>query len=235
VLQVFTTDEFADWFAGLDDVRAEEVATALELVAELGALRAAPGSRESLLWYEDARLFSRPGAVRWELEDWGAVRDYARRVLEALESPRFVARLTRLPPAQAASVFESVERLKRVADPRGRWTKARVVAEPSSPRSSADDPCAELRRIYLNVLAEAGFEVKDLPAHSRALRELSRRLPAPGFRLLYGVDVERELAVFVLGEPLDRAYYGDSVRRAERSWKAYLAGNLAALEAVRLR
>lgn len=34
-----------------------------------------------------------------------------------------------------------------------------------------------------------------------------------------------------LGEALDRAYYGDSVRRAERRWCSYLERQLAASEA----
>ena len=95
-----------------------------------------------------------------------------------------------------------------------------VPPEPRpQPQPQTQNACAELRRIYFDVLAAAGFELTDLPAHSLALRELSRRLPAPGFRLLYGVDAERERSLFVLGERLDRSYYGDSVRRAERLWK----------------
>jgi len=42
------------------------------------------------------------------------------------------------------------------------------------------------------------------------------------------VHVERNIALFVLGEWLDRSFYGDSVRRAERSWKQFLDGDLRA-------
>jgi len=52
MLEPLTTDEFAQWFGGLDDQAAEDVATALEIVERLGPDEAAPGSRESLLWYE---------------------------------------------------------------------------------------------------------------------------------------------------------------------------------------
>jgi len=79
-------------------------------------------------------------------------------------------------------------------------------------------------------VAEAGFELGDLPVHALSLRELSRRKPAPGFRLLYGVDAERERALFVVGEWLDRSYYGDSVRRAGRLWQRFLRGQLRAHE-----
>ena len=39
-----------------NEADAEDVATALEVVEQLGPSRAAPGSRESLLWYEPSSL-----------------------------------------------------------------------------------------------------------------------------------------------------------------------------------
>jgi hypothetical protein len=51
---------------------------------------------------------------------------------------------------------------------------------------------------------------------------------------LYGVHVEQKTALFVLGEWLDRSFYGDSVRRAERMWKQFLDGQLRA-EPAQLR
>ena len=63
---------------------------------------------------------------------------------------------------------------------------------------------------------QPGFVVKDVPAHSLALREISQRVRTP-FRLLYGVHAERETALIVLGEHLDRSFYGDGVRRASGS------------------
>jgi hypothetical protein len=238
VLRLLTTDDFAQWFAGLGDPAAEDVATALEIVAQLGPEKAAPGSRTSLLWYEHPSISHVPGPswIVGELEDWGDFRDYAHQILQAIESPRFTARLMRLAPSEAARVFESIERLKRMADPRTRWTfKVHAAGTASETAAAGTDERqqgarAELRRIYLDVLAAAGFELIDLPAHSLALRELSRRLPAPGFRLLYGVDAERERALFVLGERLDKSYYGDSVRRAERLWQRFQQGTLRANE-----
>jgi hypothetical protein len=89
--------------------------------------------------------------------------------------------------------------------------------------------------MFLAALEAAGFEATDVPAHTLALRELSRRRPGPGFRVLYGVNAEREAALFVLGERLDRSFYGDSVRRAERMWKQFLEGTLRAIEPAQLR
>jgi hypothetical protein len=238
VLHLLTTEEFAEWFAALDDAAAEDVATALEVVEQLGPARAAPGSRESLLWYEhpSASRFEDPYSIAWDLEAWGGFRDYVSQILRQLQSPRFASRLSRLGPDQAALVLKSVKQIKRVTDPRTRWAmKWRGAALTRASTGPAEDACAEVRRLYFSALEAAGFEVKDVPAHSLALREFSRRLPAPGFRLLYGVNGERETALFVVGEWLDRSFYGDAVRRAERLWKEFLDGTLRAVEPAQFR
>src|SRR5882724_2416781 len=145
MLQVLTTDEFAEWFGALDESAAEDVATALDVVERLGPSQAAPGSRESLLWYEHPRVsrFHEPGSIAWDFEDWGAFRDYARRVLLRIESPRFAARLARLGPRETAVVFESLRQIKRAADPRARWT-LKLGEAPRDPSSAArsTDACA---------------------------------------------------------------------------------------------
>lgn len=237
VLKLLTTDEFAAWFAALDDATAEDVATALEVVEQLGPARAAPGSRESLLWYEHPRMarFEDPFSLARDLEAWGSFRDYVKRVLDELGSARFVSRMSRLPSAQADAVFKSIKRIKRVADPRRSWA-LRLTGLASSRASVPPlDACAEVRRTYFAALEAAGFELADVPAHSLALRELSHRLPPPGFRLLYGVNVAQETALFVLGEGLGRSFYGDSVRRAENLWKQFLEGQLRTHEPAQLR
>jgi hypothetical protein len=236
MLHVVTTEEFAQWFGALDDALAEDVAAAVDVIEQLGPERAAPGSRESLLWYEHPLMarINEQHPLAWELEAWGAVRDYARQLLVKLESPRFGSRLERLPAAQATAALQAVKRIRDVADPRMRWA-LRLHGVVRGARSPADDACAELRRAYFAALEAAGFLVADVPAHSLALRELSRRHPAPAFRLLYGVHAEQEAALLVLGERLDRAFYGDSVRRAEATWKQFLGGTLPALQPMQLR
>jgi hypothetical protein len=234
-VQIKTTDDFAEWFGALDDVTAESVAAAIDVVERLGSDRAAPGSGELLLWYEHplSSDFLRPYSFAAELETWGPFREYVGRVLERLESPRFVARVMRLPLRDAETVLELVERIRRRVRPQLAWAVALRRLRQKGTLEDAADALAEIRRLYLAALGAAGFEVADVPAHSLALRELPRRSPAPGFRLLYGVDAGRDLALFVLGERLGRAFYGDSVRRAESAWKQFLGGGLPA-DALRL-
>jgi hypothetical protein len=238
MLQLLTSDVFAEWFAALDDKAAEDVATALDVVEQLGPTQAPAGSRESLLWYEHPSVsrFAPSDSLAWDLEAWGCFRDYARQVLEKLESPRFVSRLSRLGSKEATRVLKSIQRIKRAADPRMRWT-LKLAGDPFALAAAVrgEHACAEVRRIYFEALEAAGFSVADVPAHSLALREFSRRAPGPAFRLLYGVDVEHETALFALGEWLDRAFYGDSVRRAERMWKQFLEGDRHAVGPAQLR
>jgi hypothetical protein len=238
MLLLLTTDAFAEWFAALDDKAAEDVATALDVVEQLGPTQAPAGSRESLLWYEHPSVsrFQSSDSLDWDLEAWGCFRDYAKQILETLESARFASRLCHLDPKQAAAVLKSIREIKNATDPRLRWA-LKLAGDPFglAGKVRPEDACAKVRRMYFAALEAAGFKVTDVPAHSLALRELSRRVPAPAFRLLYGVDVERETALFVLGEWLDRSFYGDSVRRAERMWKQFLDGQLRAVEPAQLR
>jgi hypothetical protein len=239
VLQLLTTDDFADWFASLSDSVAEDVATAIDVIERLGPERAAPGSRELLLWYEHpaAARFEVAGSFAHALEAWAGYRDYAERVLEQLQSHRFVSRVASLPASDGTKVLDLIGQIKRHADPRARLTlrSLGLPVEGASGENDERDPCAELRRSYLAALALAGLEVTDVPAHSLALRELATRVPTPGFRLLYGVNVVAGVALVVLGERLDRRYYGDSVRRAERAWKRFLEGDLRGRETPALR
>jgi hypothetical protein len=238
VLELVTTEAFAEWFSALDDDLAEEVATALDLVEALGPERAPAGSREALLWYEHASAadFRMADSLAWEFEAWGAFREHAQRILRQLESARFVARLAGLGSDEASRVLKAVRRIRRLADPRKRWTPGLVAARSGvGALEFSEDAGAELRRLHFEVLEAAGFALADVPVHSRALRELARRAPGRAFRLLYGVDCERSRALVVLGERLDRSYYGDSVRRAERLWQAFLDGTLSNVEPLALR
>jgi hypothetical protein len=242
MLQVLTTDEFAEWFASLGDAEAEDVATMLEVVERLGHERAAPGSSELLLWYEyprtagfGERSLDYEQALDFEIHAWGVFRDYAGRVLKALESPRFAARVSRLTSNQADAVFAAIKNIKMAVHSRARWALKIGEHTRAAPGKAAEGACAEVRRLYFAALEAAGFEAADVPAHTLALREMSRRRPAPGFRILYGIHGARETALFVLGERLDRAFYGDSVRRAESMWTQFLDGTLRATEPALLR
>ncbi len=238
MLDLLTTDSFADWYASLGDKDAEDVATLLDVVEQLGPAQAPPGSRESLLWYEHPNVsrFLQSDSLAWDLEAWGCFRDYAKQILAKLESPRFTSRLARLGSIEAARVLGIIRGIQQATDPRMRWT-LKIVGDPwgRSADLRPENACSEVRRRYFEVLEAAGFKVEDVPAHSLALRELSRRAPAPAFRLLYGVHGERKTALIVLGEWLNRSFYGDSVRRAERTWKQFLDGGLTTAQPVQLR
>jgi hypothetical protein len=241
MLKLLTTDEFAQWFATLDDDMAEDVATLLGIVEELGLGQAAPGSRETLLWYEHPLYRQRVSPVSMAgsaatIDGWIELHDYAKSILRALEAPRFTSRLARLDTKHSAAVFEHVKEIKRVTDPRA---ASQLLSRESRPADDEQAPfqsaIARIRRAYFAALEAAGLTVNDVPAHSLALREVSRRVPGPPFRLLYGVHAAEKAALFVLGERLDRSFYGDSVRRAEKAWSGYLSGTLEAAPPARAR
>jgi hypothetical protein len=238
MLELFTSGDFADWFDELDDATAEDVATALDVIERLGPGESPPGSREALLWFEHASMarFVASDSLAWDVEAYGVFREYTAQVLKVLESPRFVARLGRLDSKAAGRVLAAVRELKRAADPRLRW-QLKLGGDPCGAAAAVrpETATSAVRRLYFDALEAAGFEVAEPPSSARALREFSRRHPGPAFRLLYGVHAERGTGVVVLGEWLDRSYYGDSVRRAERLWQGYLQGELAALERAPLR
>lgn len=221
MLEVLTTDEFAAWFTKLPNDVAKDVADTLDVIERLGPEKAPPESHELLLWYEheSAARFREglKGSIAFQLEAWGAFRDYVTKVLAKLESESFMSRVARLDEASGARVVDAIKRIKRTADPRARFALQHL---------KTTDARAEVRRAFFDALEAAGFSVTDVPAHSLALREISRRLPEPAFRILYGVHAERGVALVVVGEMLDRCFYGDSVRFAERTWKKFIAGDL---------
>ena len=93
----------------------------------------------------------------------------------------------------------------------------------------------DVRHWYFAALAAAGFDLEDVPAHSPALREIALRTRGPGLRVLYGIDAPGARGLVVLGEWLDRSFYGDSVRRAEQLWQQFLGGTLAAIRPATAR
>jgi hypothetical protein len=241
VFELLTTEVFAEWFAALDDAVAEDVAATVEVIAQLGTVSEAPGSSEWLLWYEhpshaeQVRRATPEQLQRYEegirmANQWGAFNGYVRRVLKHLESPQFVGRVGRIAPEAAAAVSNAVSRIRAALKARQLAMSGLVVRGPI-PEERAFQRLMDLtdvRHWYFAALSAAGFTVEDVPAHSLALREISLRTTAPGLRLLYGIDVPRARGLVVLGEWLDRSFYGDSVRRAEQMWQQFLGGTLAA-------
>jgi hypothetical protein len=253
VLQLLTTDDFAYWFTAQDDRTAEDVAATLEVIASLGIAKEAPGSTEWVTWYEDPGFAARVGlrgtapiddpAFSRFVRTWGVFNGYARRVVKHLETPQFKARLAVLPEPQAAAVAAAITRIKKATTRRvlamSEYLLKSRIALGLRPLTAAQEAgltafaeLDEIREAYLQALAAAGFEVVDVPAHTRALREIVLRTPAPGLRLLYGVDEQGNRALVVLGEPMDRprGFYGDSVRRAEQLWNQFLQGDARATQ-----
>jgi hypothetical protein len=237
MFRLHTTEDFAAWFSGLRDGVAEDVAATLDVIERLGADTEAPGSSEWLLWYEHPSMAERVRRVSagertlmaWGLryvEQWGAFLGYTRRALKHLESPQFSARLARLSPDQAGAALFAVSRIRAALKSR-QVAMAGLGASRPAPDSAAFLELVDLtdvRHWYLAALAAAGFAVQDVPAHSQALREIALRQRAPELRILYGVDAPRACGLVVLGEWLDRSFYGDSVRRAESTWRQFLDG-----------
>lgn len=255
-MRLLTTVDFASWFGALDDRTAEDVATTLDIIEQLGVDKEAPRSSEWLTWYEAPELSERlrglglgprgpmdPAVARF-FDEWGAFNGYTRRVVKQLESPTFVARLRELESRAAERVADAIARIKKTTTRRllavsEYSVRHRLGLRPPTPAQAAQlaafTDVEEVRGAYLAALEAAGFTVVDLPARSSALREIASRAPAPGFRLLYGVDAPRARGLVVLGEPMDRTFYGDSVRRAERVWAEFLAGELRASQPRRAR
>ena len=216
--ELLTTDEFANWFRGLDDPAAEEVAVAIELIASLGSERTVPHSSELLLWYQDLG----PVDSRWGLS-FDAYLEFSRRVhglLAHLQSPFVQGRLRELPLERATLASAAISALH--AQVRGqRLYRLGVEKDPDAPERA----WAEARRHYAAALEAIGLSERPVPAHSSALRQLELRKQEPGSRILYGVDVPRQRALLVLGEPLDRRAYGPSVRRALSVWQRFLVAD----------
>jgi hypothetical protein len=254
MLELLTTDGFAAWFSGLAAGPAEDVAATLEVIVQLGTRAEAPGSSEWLLWYEHPSVSQRPlpdlsersapEIVRFS-SDWGHFNGYVRRIVKHLESTQFVARLSRLSSADADGVAEAVGRIRRLAtirllslsdlQTRGRLSPIRSPSPSTAAALAHLVDVSAVRECYFAALAAAGIEVVDVPPETAALREITLRSTPPGMRLLYGIDEPKARGLVVLGEWLDRTFYGDSVRRAEALWAQFLEGRPLAMQAAGVR
>ncbi|MGD0678650.1 MAG: hypothetical protein ABSC94_24850 [Polyangiaceae bacterium] len=177
--------------------------------------------------------------------DWGRFVGYAKRVVKHLESPQFVARLARLSPEKAAIVAGAVQRIRLTSTTRhlnlaALQTKRRYFIGQQPTARDLETLAgfldeSEVRSAYFAALAAAGFEVEDVAPQPAALREISLRSTPPGLRLLYGIDESKGRGLVVLGEWLDRSFYGDSVRHAEATWAQFLEGRPLATQPASAR
>ncbi len=247
MLELLTTDAFATWFSSLPAAPAEDVAATLEVIVQLGTRTDAPGSSEWLLWYEHPSVSQHtsqrvapalpPELVKFS-QDWGQFKSYVTRVLKHLESKEFCARLASLSPAASAAVAAAVQKIRRISTSRTLAVSDFALRRRRSPRAAVVEAAvrlpdlSEVREAYFAALAAVGFEVAEVSERSLTLREISLRSTSPGLRLLYGIDEPRNRGLVVLGEWLDRDFYGDTVRLAEALWRQFLEGRPVSTQAA---
>jgi hypothetical protein len=145
----------------------------------------------------------------WELLSW------MRRSLSLFDSERFRSRVSSLKPEAAASALHRVERVRQMLS--GARQQLVLTGKVS------DDTFKEISEAVDAVLSAAALEIADPAVHALGLRELRVELPNRLGRVLYGVDPGAKRVLLILGEALDRTYYGDAVRLAEKQWNEYLA------------
>ncbi|HKO89989.1 MAG TPA: hypothetical protein VJU61_02490, partial [Polyangiaceae bacterium] len=162
-------------------------------------------------------------------------------VLGCLESPAFLARFLKLDAERARTTQTAIERLRSVVKgavvqlmlaahplPRAVVAPGEAPLEgPARALATAWNAAAELspgdavQSALQEVLALVGLVPEDVVDTESGLRELDLSDVAPPLRLIYALDVPRRRVLMILGEGLDRAYYGDSVRFAEQRWRQY--------------
>ena len=94
--------------------------------------------------------------------------------------------------------------------------------------STAAQPAARVYRIgilasQLTTAEMAGPRTLSPPINAllSGLRELCIDNVQPQLRVLFGLDFPAQRLLAIWGEPLERRYYGDSVRHAEQRWRQY--------------
>ncbi|HEY2407921.1 MAG TPA: hypothetical protein VGI10_18060 [Polyangiaceae bacterium] len=254
MFDVIACEEFESWYKSLPEANAESVSSAVDVLAELGPALGPPRSSELLLWFdgvpgmgrralrddprewlENLRAPTAPAGVQdylrlrfgsgqkpadakleaqsqnlWQLLAW------KRRSLSLFDSARFRARLGALAPDAAAAVLRGVEQVRRML----KQAREELVRVNQTHR----DLFGEIDKVVDAVLTTAGLALADPALHAPGLRELRVAFGSRLARVIYGLDPSAERALLLLGEPLERAYYGDSVRRAETRFAEYLAG-----------
>lgn len=216
MFQVVPEPEFAAWFESLPEPLAEEVATAVDLAANVGSLIAPERLSRLLLWFDGTA----PGGGT-ELDVPGL--QYASQYLMwhqevrlCLESAVFRQRLEHLDPKAAAQALSQVERLRH----RLHWTRLASNVTPWA-YSAAPTDASGLRAAFLELLGLLGLEPQVVLGSGSGLRELCIDNVQPQLRVLFGLDFSAKRLLAISGEPLSRRYYGDSVKHAEQRWQQY--------------
>lgn len=234
MFQVIPEPEFETWYESLPEPLAEEVATAIDLAASASQLIAPERLSRLLLWFDGTGSgcgpeLGVPGLV--EVPGWPELPTarahgyliWHQEVLLCLESAPFKERLARLDPALAALALTQVERLKRKLHATrfaGTWSPWSPGGPQGSKAKTDADPSG-VRQTFQGLLSLMGLEQEVVLGSGSGLRELCIDNVRPQLRVLFGLDFPARRLIAILGESLDRRYYGDSVRKAERRWRQY--------------
>jgi len=225
MFEVIPQPEFEAWYEQLPEALAEEVTAAIDLAASVGGLAAPERLSRLLLWFDggEATGVSASSARLDPLAHGAAPGSLARSYLEwhhevvlCLGSPVLQERLARLAGPRAAQVLREVERLKRrlhfqrMSSNYAPWSVGR-----------AGLGAENLRRSFVELLSLLGLDPELTLGSGSGLRELRIDGVSPALRVLFGLDFPRRRLIAILGESLDRRYYGDAVRRAEQSFQRY--------------
>ena len=220
MFQVVPEPEFSAWFESLPASLAEEVATAIDLAASVGALMAPERLSRLLLWFDGTGSGTGPELDVPGLDHVHHYLTWHHEVRLCLESSVFRERLERLEPKLAAQALRQVERLQRqlhvsrLAGNASPWAHG----SPSPPPPAAP---TGLRGSFLELLGLMGLTPPGVLGSGSGLRELCIDNVQPQLRVLFGLDFPAQRLLAIRGEPLDRRYYGDSVQHAEQRWRQY--------------
>jgi hypothetical protein len=97
---------------------------------------------------------------------------------------------------------------------------ARAAARQPLPARPLPDP---VYLALLESLRQVGLGPRSLEPTESGLCELGVEARGAALRIIYGMDLPRSRLIAIAGDRLDRRYYGDSVRFAERYFRDYLA------------
>jgi hypothetical protein len=234
MFQVIPEPEFSAWYEALPEPIAEEVTTAIDLAASAEGLLAPERLSRLLLWFDgtgsgvDLAGLEGPIAKGHPALQLSQARSYLmwhQEVVLCLQSQAFQERLGQLEPARAAQALSLVERLQkklqaaRLSTGLGAW---RTGARP--------DESSGVRAVFLDLMSSMGLEPQLVLGSGSGLRELAITNIEPQLRVLFGLDFPARRLIAILGEQLDRSYYGDAVKRAEQRWQQYCQRQAERLE-----
>jgi len=229
MFEITPSTEFSAWFETLSPELAEEVACALDLLAEAGVALGPTHASRLLLWYDGSgrsggavsldmlhRRFGMPRADSYD--DARELLHWHGEAVRCLESATFRERLARLEPKAASVALLAIENLRVRLKVAGRW----LAVQPQPPKQKSAGG-SELKESFCQVLRLVGLDPTPVMNSLSGLCELSIPSTEPPLRVLFGLDAVGQRIVALLGEALTRSYYGDSVTLAEQRWRQYCA------------